>query len=60
MQSKLTTTDVMVAPAAVRYLRRMPIAPSASFNFTLQVRAPSLLADSTVLQVAHLLRQTYY
>ncbi len=37
MQSKLITTNFVVDPAAVTYLRRMPIAPSASFNFTLQV-----------------------
>lgn len=47
MQSKLVTTNFVVDPAAVTYLRRMPIAPSASFNFTLQVTS-FLLPGSSV------------
>ncbi|DBB04573.1 TPA: hypothetical protein ACH3X1_012652 [Trebouxia sp. C0004] len=64
--SKLTTTNFVVDPAAVTYLRRMPIAPSASFNFTLQVFSSDLLCctvedQSLVLSLMSLLlaRQTY-
>ncbi|DBA72728.1 TPA: hypothetical protein ACH3X2_010124 [Trebouxia sp. C0005] len=58
--SKLVTTNFVVDPAAVTYLRRMPIAPSASFNFTLQVFSSDLLCctvedQSLVLSLMSLL-----
>lgn len=40
---QVTTTNMIVAPAAVPYLRRIPLAPTASFNFTLQIMSSDLL-----------------